>query len=123
MDTEPRGTGRRGPAEPDPPPEEFTPPEIIEVEAVLFPVGGGGLIAGSSLALRRRLGAGVTILGVEPEGARTLGLALEAGASVTLERILASLREKHPVFQTPQTRYRTSCLDPPANTIRGRRRE
>jgi threonine dehydratase len=63
-----------------------------EVEAVLFPVGGGGLIAGSSLALRRALGERVRVLGVEPQGARTLGLALEAGAPVTLERITTSVQ-------------------------------
>ena len=34
----------------------------------------------------------MTILGVEPEGARTLGLALEAGAPVTLERITTSVQ-------------------------------
>lgn len=63
-----------------------------EVEVVVVPVGGGGLIAGSSLALRRALGERVRILGAEPEGARTLGLALERGAPVTLERITTAVQ-------------------------------
>jgi threonine dehydratase len=58
-----------------------------EVELVIIPVGGGGLLAGSSLALRRKLGTKVGILGVEPEGAPTMSRGLEAGAPVTLQEI------------------------------------
>ena len=42
-----------------------------DVEVVLIPVGGGGLIAGSTLALRRSLGQDVRLFGVEPAGAPT----------------------------------------------------
>jgi len=63
-----------------------------DVELVLIPVGGGGLIAGSSLALRRALGRGVEILGVEPEGAPTLSRALAAGAPVVLEEITTAVQ-------------------------------
>ena len=58
-----------------------------EVEVVVVPVGGGGLIAGSALSLRRRLGDGVKILGAEPEGAPTLLRGLEAGQPVVLQEI------------------------------------
>ncbi|MGD8376533.1 MAG: pyridoxal-phosphate dependent enzyme [Acidobacteriota bacterium] len=58
-----------------------------EVEVVAIPVGGGGLLAGSSLALRRELGAAVRILGVEPEGAPSMSLGLAAGRPVPLKRI------------------------------------
>jgi threonine dehydratase len=58
-----------------------------EVECVLIPVGGGGLAAGVSLALRRSLGWDVCILGVEPKGAASMSRGLEAGAPVTLEEI------------------------------------
>ena len=58
-----------------------------ELDVFLAPVGGGGMLAGSALALRAALGERVAILGVEPEGAPTLGLALARGAPVVLESI------------------------------------
>ena len=58
-----------------------------EVEVVVVPVGGGGLAAGSSLALRRKLGENVRIVAVEPEGAPTLFRALEAGKPVLVSAI------------------------------------
>lgn len=58
-----------------------------EVEVVLFPCGGGGLVAGSSLALVQELGERVQIIGVEPEGAPNLTQSLEAGEVTPLERI------------------------------------
>ncbi|MFT5051710.1 MAG: threonine dehydratase [Chlamydiales bacterium] len=58
-----------------------------EVEVVVLPVGGGGLSAGSSLALRRRLGASVRIVTVEPAGAATLDRALAAGGPAILSEI------------------------------------
>jgi len=63
-----------------------------EVEVVIVPVGGGGLIAGTALALRQEIGEGVWILGAEPEGASTLGRALEAGVPVTLEDITTAVQ-------------------------------
>ena len=54
------------------------------VEVVCICVGGGGLVAGSALALRQRLGSAVRIYGVEPEGAPTLTRALAAGKPVVL---------------------------------------
>ena len=62
------------------------------VELVIAPVGGGGLLAGLSLALRRTLGSGPGILGAEPEGAATMSLALEAGQPVTLSEISTSVQ-------------------------------
>ncbi len=55
-----------------------------EVELVCVCVGGGGLVAGSLLALRQRLGGAVRVIGVEPEGAPNLTRALEAGKPVFL---------------------------------------
>lgn len=57
------------------------------VECVLIPVGGGGLAAGVSLALRRQLGWDVRILGVEPAGAASMTLGLKAREPVTLDTI------------------------------------
>ncbi len=61
--------------------------ELPDLELLLVPVGGGGLLAGCTLAVRSRLGQGPTLIGVEPQGAPTLTLALERGAPVPLERI------------------------------------
>lgn len=63
-----------------------------EVEVFVCPVGGGGLLAGSSLALRRGLGDRLRIFGVEPDGAPDLSRALEAGAPVELERITTEVQ-------------------------------
>jgi len=60
--------------------------EIVEdwpdVDVVVIPVGGGGLLAGSSLALRALRGEHVTILAAEPTGAPTLHAGLAAGEPV-----------------------------------------
>lgn len=58
--------------------------EWPQVEVVCICVGGGGLVAGSALALRQRLGGAVRVYGVEPEGAPTLTRALAAGKPVVL---------------------------------------
>jgi threonine dehydratase len=53
--------------------------EVPEVEVVLVPVGGGGLISGVATAL------GCRVIGVEPEGAAGLTAALAAGRPVRIE--------------------------------------
>jgi threonine dehydratase len=63
-----------------------------EVEVVLVPVGGGGMVAGSALALFRRLGERVAVIGVEPEGAPNLTRSLEAGRVVPLDRITTAVQ-------------------------------
>lgn len=55
-----------------------------EVETILVPVGGGGLIAGIASAVAG-MKPSVRVIGVEPEGAPKLARALEAGRPVTLE--------------------------------------
>lgn len=63
--------------------------EILEqrpdVEAILVPVSGGGLLAGISVAVAA-LAPRVRLVGVEPAGAAKLTAALAAGAPTTLER-------------------------------------
>ena len=63
--------------------------EILEqrpdVETILSPVSGGGLIAGISVAVAA-LKPSVRLVGVEPEGAAKLTAALAAGAPTTLSR-------------------------------------
>jgi len=63
-----------------------------EVEVVLLPTGGGGLAAGSALALVSTLGERVQVIGVEPEGAPNLTQSLEAGEVVPLARITTSVQ-------------------------------
>lgn len=52
------------------------------VDVCVLPVGGGGLCAGSSLALRQVLGSHPRVFAVEPAGAPTMSRALAAGEPV-----------------------------------------
>jgi threonine dehydratase len=58
--------------------------EFPDVETILVPVGGGGLIAGIASAVAA-LKPSVRVIGVEPMGAAKLGRALEAGHPVRLD--------------------------------------
>ncbi len=58
--------------------------QVPDVDAIVVPVGGAGLIAGISVAVRH-LKPGVTIVGVEPERAASFTAALKAGAPVQVE--------------------------------------
>jgi len=59
--------------------------QLPEVETVLVPVGGGGLISGVVVGLAAA-GSRAKVWGVEPAGAPKLKRSLEAGAPVRLER-------------------------------------
>ncbi|HTE66148.1 MAG TPA: threonine/serine dehydratase, partial [Candidatus Binatia bacterium] len=59
--------------------------QLPEVETVLVPVGGGGLISGVVTGLAAA-GSRARVWGVEPAGAPKLKRSLEAGAPVRLER-------------------------------------
>jgi threonine dehydratase len=72
--------------------------EWPDVEVVLVCVGGGGLISGSSLALRRKLGRGVKILGAEPEGSPSLTRGIAAGAPVHLDTITSQVQGLTPTY-------------------------
>jgi threonine dehydratase len=69
-----------------------------EVEVVIVPVGGGGLISGTSLALRSELGSAVTILGAEPAGSPSLTLALQARSPVILDEITTAVQGLCPLY-------------------------
>lgn len=60
--------------------------EAPDATCVLVPVGGGGLIAGTAVALRGR-GSTAHILGVEAAGAPTMASALAAGGPVQLPSV------------------------------------
>ncbi len=57
--------------------------QVPEVDVVVVPVGGGGLIAGVAAAVKGRR-PGARIYGVEPEGAAGLRASLDAGQAVEL---------------------------------------
>jgi threonine dehydratase len=57
-----------------------------DVEVVLAPIGGGGLVSGTAVAVKGLL-PGATVLGVEASGAPTMHAALEAGQPVTLPEV------------------------------------
>jgi threonine dehydratase len=63
--------------------------EILEqkpdVVAVLAPIGGGGLAAGISAAVKQSKPA-VKVVGVEPEGAAAMKVSIDAGYPVTLPK-------------------------------------
>lgn len=57
--------------------------DMPDVEAVVVPVGGGGLISGIALAIKSQR-PDVRIIGVEPEGANVISRSLKSGKLETL---------------------------------------
>lgn len=86
--------------------------EILEqrpdVEAVLVPIGGGGLAAGVATAIKLSR-TDVKVIGVEPAGAAAMKASLEAGHAVTLPKTesiadgLMPVRPGELTFQHVQT--------------------
>ncbi|MHB8730592.1 MAG: threonine ammonia-lyase [bacterium] len=60
--------------------------DLPDVDVVVVPVGGGGLISGIAAAVKRARPS-TRVIGVEPEGAPTVTDALRAGRPVPLERV------------------------------------
>lgn len=60
--------------------------DVPEVDLVVVPVGGGGLISGVAVGVKG-LRPGARIVGVEPEGAQAVRKALDAGHSVRLDSV------------------------------------
>ncbi len=64
--------------------------EMVEdcppLDLVVLPVGGGGLISGMAAAIRH-LSPTTTIIGVEPEGADSLGRSFRSGRAEALEQV------------------------------------
>lgn len=58
--------------------------DVPDVDTVIVPVGGGGLIGGTALALKERRPA-VRVVGVEPEGSDAVRRSREAGHPVMVE--------------------------------------
>lgn len=60
--------------------------DLSDVDAVIVPIGGGGLIAGISAAIKLQKPS-VKIFGVEPEGAAAMFRSLKEGKPIRLEKI------------------------------------
>jgi threonine dehydratase len=54
-----------------------------DLDAVIVPIGGGGLIAGVATVLKA-VRPNVRVIGVEPEGAPTMRKSLDAGSPQTI---------------------------------------
>jgi len=60
--------------------------QVPNLDAVVVPIGGGGLIAGMAAAIKA-LDPRVRIFGVEPEGAPSMRRSLDAGRAVRLDAV------------------------------------
>ncbi len=60
--------------------------DLPEVEAVIMPIGGGGLASGTGTYLKQQ-NPDILLIGVEPEGAPSMMAALENHSPVTLSEI------------------------------------
>lgn len=57
--------------------------QLRDVDDVLVPIGGGGLIAGIAIALKQ-LNPRIRIIGVEADGAQSMKASMEKGSPITL---------------------------------------
>jgi len=60
--------------------------DLEDVDTVLVPIGGGGLIGGIALYLKEKRPL-VKVIGAEPRGADSMRRSLDAGRIVTLDRV------------------------------------
>jgi threonine dehydratase len=60
--------------------------QVREVDVVVVPIGGGGLLAGVASAVKQ-LNPKVTVVGVEPDGAAAMHKSLAAGHPVRLDKL------------------------------------
>jgi threo-3-hydroxy-L-aspartate ammonia-lyase len=66
--------------------------EVLDLDVVLVPVGGGGLLAGTAAAVKGRSPA-TRVVGVEPATAADAKVSLEAGERVSLPAAPATLAD------------------------------
>ena len=63
--------------------------DLPDLDAILIPIGGGGLIAGIAMALRI-LNPKIRIIGVEPEGSANMYTSRRNGAATDLQEVTTS---------------------------------
>ena len=66
--------------------------QVGELDAIIVPVGGGGLSSGTCLAVEERA-PGCRVVGVEPEGADDARRSLAAGRVVTLDGVPTTIAD------------------------------
>jgi threonine dehydratase len=60
--------------------------QVPEMDAVIIPIGGGGLIAGMATAIKA-IRPQCQVFGVEPYGANTMSLSLAVGSPQSIEKV------------------------------------
>jgi threonine dehydratase len=60
--------------------------QLPDLEAVVVPIGGGGLIAGMSVAIKQ-IASSCLVIGVEPEGADSMHRSFVAGAPQAIPKV------------------------------------
>lgn len=60
--------------------------QVEDLDAVIVPIGGGGLIAGISCCMKQ-LNPEIKVYGVEPEGADSMSRSLAAGKPESIEKV------------------------------------
>lgn len=60
--------------------------QLREVDDVLIPIGGGGLVSGIAIALKQ-LNPSIRIIGVEADGAQSMKVSIEKGEPVILNSV------------------------------------
>jgi len=74
--------------------------DLPDVDVVVVPVGGGGLISGIAVALKT-LKPGIVVIGVEPEGSSVVSQSLAAGHTIKLERFATIADGLNAPFSAP----------------------
>ncbi len=80
---------------------EFTE-QVPKLDAMILPIGGGGLCAGFSAALKQ-VWPDIRIYGVEPEGANTMSLSFARGEPVTKQDVSTIADSLAPPLSLPYT--------------------
>jgi threonine dehydratase len=76
--------------------------QVPDLDLVVVAIGGGGLVAGVSLALKEA--GGVRVIGVEPTGATSMKDSLAAGRVVRLEKVTTIAGTLAPLAPSELTR-------------------
>lgn len=76
--------------------------QVPQLDAMILPIGGGGLCAGFSAALKQ-VWPDIAIYGVEPEGANTMSLSFAAGEPVVKEAVSSIADSLAPPKAEPYT--------------------
>lgn len=74
--------------------------DLPDVDIVVVPVGGGGLISGIAVALKA-LKPGIVVIGVEPEGSSVVSQSLTAGRTIKLEHFASIADGLNAPFSAP----------------------